>query len=348
MEANKMIGSENQKNSYLKKTDGNVPISLSRLLRCHLHVILCNMKDSKSKFEIITFADDVRDSIFFDNFSCENIITASSKVNSIEINGKNTIFSSVFKHVKRQIAHEKPYSRFSPPKQHTLVFLSDFIPNKKDLPSIDSVIHDLSNRNIYLNVIGIDSKTVKTKPPLIQEKIQQILKPNRYKIINILEDNISIELPSQVSENHFPFYYTNHIYERSLVSNLTFNNIKDKTYGFSLQQEDGAMRDFTIGDSSNSYALSEQVKEFPIKEGDILPITMRGHISTPFSSEIIISDLAEKRTHRIGIIFYKKFPMSGKILIVIMISMSFGVGILVYRYLKRGGREIIIRYLKKR
>jgi hypothetical protein len=315
--------------------------TISKLLCVHLCTALIKMQGSNYNLNIIQFAETpeylTKDAK--NDFSENGVRKALECVKNVKFDGKNTDFVTLFHFFEKKITDD--YNHFARTK-NTLVFLSDFIHEPKDehnknIESIKEVINRLSQNDIHFNIIisrnGIEKpQEFKSIEKLIQNEIPN----NRYKIINALDEiNIKLEFSSQSSKTHFPFFYTNHLYENNLVTTMSFSGTKNKNYSFSLEGHN-EQQIYKMVCDGDTMRLTKYPTTVSIKLQDTIHFIMTGYISH-HSPPLFLRIEDDSSIHEVGIIFYKRFPGSGKIILSIMGGMIIGmiIGLLRMKYGKK-------------
>jgi hypothetical protein len=337
IQLNKKIGGINNhgaKKIFNEITTNDIPIS--NLLCIHLCSILRNMQNSNYsnyRFYIIQFAKNPEylegpNSKMKYDFSESDILTVFKMIDTIKFNKDETDFVNLFEFFNDKIKAD--YNNFSRNK-NTLVFLSDFIHDSKDNKDrstteydINSTIEDLLDKDIHLNIIGIRNDYIK-KPDnyiYIKDLIKKMNIPMyRYKMIDASKEaNIKLELSSHLCKTHFPFYYTNHLFEDSLVTTMTFSKSENKTYQFSMQGIPEKQM-YQMIDGSETIKLTQRPFSIKIRNYSKISFIMSGHISQD-PPQLIIED--DKEIVRVGIMFFKNFPASGKLLGCTLLGMLLG------------------------
>lgn len=259
---------------------------------------------------------------------CDTIINQPS-------NGKETDFIKLFDHFNSVIDDMcmKERDKYKPVDCYIAIYsdcLHDVKRNfsKQDVESnLKQSLNKIHRKNVNLRFFipnrDRDEKVKKDSCLPIEDIIKDVFPKSP---IGLLDEDDEL-VCTIISEKPISFFYKNSLFEEELTTHLKFDNLKHKRdYYFGLGKNsniDELKQEYYLIDGTDTFHLSSHPQSIRLDLNDEIEFKIKGYIPAPYiSPDVLIRDEEGKTQYIVPVAFYKELPLTGYLLLAMIIPIS--------------------------
>lgn len=306
----------------------NGKISYRRLLQVHLLYTLYKLFESEKRNLSVIYFSDRPEMKYPQIVSFDERKKVFKEIYEEEFKGKNSNFIRLFRNLQGTILNSStPADNFKRRECH-LIFFSDYKHevNKEnnDYKELQKAIRDflgaLENKNVDVKLHYLEGINGSKNNPLIDLLISES-SSSKVEKLDVDKGMIS----PMISKKPIPFYYTNSLFEDSLISQIVFKDKKTLSFGLEFLPDNMKQEYYLTIGKDDKIHLSSNLQEKYVTPNENVSLVIKGYIPAPYKSpDIVIEDRDEGVKYIVPIVFYKNFPLTGwGILLFIAVLIAF-------------------------
>lgn len=296
-------------------TDNSNSIKYKRLLQVHLMYALLRYSNNE-EILLWLFSDNPQQNKF------TKMSDAFQKIYEEEFKGHNSDFITLIKSLEANILNRISASNIFKRRECHIIIFSDYLHDTQARNSDDKLrkttkdfLQTLNSKSVDVKLHYVESAISSKNSPFLNI----LLEESPSSKVEKLDLNSGIISPI-VSKKPIPFYYSNSLFEEELKTTVTFNKTGSFSIGLNSESYDKMKQEYyIIKNEEDTFHLSSNMLDLSINKNESINLMIRGYIPAPYSSpDLIIYDKGKGIKYVVPVAFYKKFPLTGWLIILFM------------------------------
>lgn len=281
-------------------------------------------------YSVVCFAD--KPSEIKDLSESKSLKDVLKEIEEQPFRGMKTNFIDLLEYYCKKtdyFSHKDPYE----PIDCYIIFFSDYLhdvngdDNKADIEKrIENVLREMRKKNINLRLYRLDSPN--NNKEFSVDTIFKRFFPES--LVGILDGDDELIYPI-IAKRPISFFYANSLFEENLKAHFKFEGIEKKrqiSIGLRANSDiddlDKMKQVYYLIDGTDTIPLSSSLHKITVDKYDEIELMIKGYIPAPYKSpDIIIMDEKKGVQNIVPVTFYKKLPISGYLLLAIIIPLGF-------------------------